>query len=89
MSSSIQIRPFKGWKTACLDKAFRRMKKYADKGRRPMEFMVGDAKAYSGRKSVVRQWVDRTFEVFQTCRESCLSVEAAGNNRRESFTISL
>lgn len=45
MSSSIQMRPFKGWKrhkTACLDKAIRRMKKYADKGRRPMEFMVGD-----------------------------------------------
>jgi hypothetical protein len=45
MSSSIQIRLFKGWKrhkTACLDKAIRRMKKYADKGRRPTELMVGD-----------------------------------------------
>ena len=46
MSSSIQIRPFKernaGRGTrqlACLDKAIGRMKKYADKGRRPM---VGD-----------------------------------------------
>jgi hypothetical protein len=33
---------WKRGKTACLDKAIRRMKKYADKGPKEMEFKVGE-----------------------------------------------
>ena len=68
---------WKRHKTACLDKAIRRMKKYADKGRRPMEFKVGDKvmlkltpqiwKKISS-KTVHRGLIpkyDRPFEVFK------------------------